>query len=44
MQKQATLTAASAKINSKFGASFAVYDGSNTGKNLQLMKDRLIVQ
>lgn len=33
-----------AKITAKEGASFSVYDGYITGKNLQLVKRKLIVQ
>ena len=33
-----------AKISSKEGAAFSVYDGYAVGKNLQLIKDKLIVQ
>jgi len=33
-----------AKISSKEGANFSIYDGYSWGKNLQLVKDSLIVQ
>ncbi len=39
-----TVTGSSAKITEKEGDSFSSYDGYITGKNLQLIKDRLIVQ
>jgi activator of HSP90 ATPase len=33
-----------AKISSKEGTPFSIYDGFSWGKNLQLVKDKLIVQ
>jgi activator of HSP90 ATPase len=33
-----------AKISAKEGASFSIYDGYSFGKNLQLVKNKLIVQ
>mgnify|MGYP003336434432 CR=1 FL=1 len=33
-----------AKISPKEGAAFSIYDGYSWGKNLQLVKDKLIVQ
>jgi len=38
------VTGATAKIDSKEGTKFQAYDGYITGKNLQLIKDILIVQ
>jgi activator of HSP90 ATPase len=43
-KKHSELTGGSAKITSKIGASYSVYDGYITGKNLHLVKDQMIVQ
>jgi activator of HSP90 ATPase len=37
-------TGVTARIKEKEGSSFSVYDGYATGRNLQLIKDKLIVQ
>ncbi len=38
------ITGGEAKISAKEGATFSVYDGYAVGRNLQLIKDKLIVQ
>ena len=38
------ITGGEAKISAKEGTSFSVYDGYAVGKNLQLIKDKLIIQ
>jgi activator of HSP90 ATPase len=38
------VTASPAKITPKEGSKFSAHNGSITGKNLQLLKDKLIVQ
>jgi activator of HSP90 ATPase len=38
------ITGGAAKISSKEGVIFSVYDGYAAGRNLQLIKDKLIVQ
>lgn len=38
------VTGSPAKISSREGGKYSAYDGYITGKNLQLIKDRLIVQ
>ena len=43
-KKHAKFSGAAARISRKVGGSFSVYDGWATGKNLQLKKDKLIVQ
>ena len=43
-EKHTIVTGAMAKNTAKEGAKFSAYDGYITGKNLQLVKDRLIVQ
>lgn len=43
-KKHSELTGGPAKITSKIGASYSVYDGYITGKNLHLVKDQMIVQ
>jgi activator of HSP90 ATPase len=43
-KKHAAATGAPAKITAKAGAKYAVSDGYITGRNLQLVKDKLIVQ
>ena len=43
-KKHSELTGGPAKITSKIGAAYSVYDGYITGKNLHLIKDTLIVQ
>lgn len=43
-KKHSELTGGPAKITSKIGATYSVYDGYITGKNLHLIKDTLIVQ
>jgi len=43
-KKHSLTTGAPAKISNKEGSTFAVYDGYITGKNLKLVKDKLIVQ
>ena len=43
-KKHSLATGAMAKINSKEGSKFSAHGGYITGKNLQLVKDRLIVQ
>jgi activator of HSP90 ATPase len=43
-KKHSTATASQAKITSKEGGKFTAHGGSITGKNLQLIKDKLIVQ
>ncbi len=39
-----TITGGEAKIFAREGGTFSVYDGYAVGKNLQLIKDKLIVQ
>jgi len=43
-KKHSEVTGGPTKISDKEGTSFNVYDGYITGKNLQLIKDKLIVQ
>jgi len=43
-KKHTQSTGAPAKISAKVGSSFSAHDGFITGKNLQLVKDRLIIQ
>lgn len=43
-EKHSLTTGAPAKISAKEGSIFSAYDGYITGKNLKLIKDRLIVQ
>ena len=43
-EKHSIVTAAKAKISEKEGSKFSAHDGYITGKNLQLVKNRLIVQ
>ena len=43
-KKHAEVTGAPASISSKQGSKFSAHGGYITGKNLQLIKDRLIVQ
>lgn len=43
-KKHAASTGASAKISSKEGGKFSAYDGYIEGRNLQLIKNKLIVQ
>jgi activator of HSP90 ATPase len=43
-KKHSAATGVPAKISGKVGGSFSVYNGVITGKNLQLLKDKLIVQ
>ncbi|HXS58259.1 MAG TPA: SRPBCC domain-containing protein [Hanamia sp.] len=42
--KHSTATGAPAEIADKEGSTFSAHNGYITGKNLQLLKDRLIVQ
>lgn len=43
-KKHSTATGAPAKIAAKEGSQYSVHSGYITGKNLQLVKDKLIVQ
>lgn len=43
-KKHSEATGAPARISAKEGSKFSVHNGYITGKNLQLVKDRLIVQ
>ena len=43
-KKHSAATGAPAKITEKEGSKFSAHDGYITGKNLQLLKDKLIVQ
>ncbi len=43
-KKHSMATAAPAKISQKEGGRYSAHDGYITGKNLQLVKDKLIVQ
>lgn len=43
-KKHSAATGAPAKISAKEGSSFSVHNGYITGKNLQLLKNKLIVQ
>ena len=43
-KKHSMATGAMAKINIKVGSKFSAHGGYITGKNLQLVKDKLIVQ
>jgi activator of HSP90 ATPase len=43
-KKHSLVTAAPAKISAKVGAKFSAHGSYITGKNLQLIKDKLIVQ
>jgi activator of HSP90 ATPase len=43
-KKHSEITGGPVKITNKVGAGYSVYDGYITGKNLELIKDRLIVQ
>jgi len=43
-KKHSLVTGGAAKIIAKEGAKFSAYDNYATGKNLQLIKDKLIVQ
>jgi activator of HSP90 ATPase len=43
-KKHSAATGAPAKISNKEGGSFSAYGGYITGKNLQLLKNKLIVQ
>ena len=43
-KKHSLTTGAPAKISAKDGSTFSAYDGYITGKNLKLVKDKLIVQ
>jgi activator of HSP90 ATPase len=43
-KKHSIATGAPAKISAKEGAAYSAHGGYITGKNLQLVKDRLIVQ
>jgi activator of HSP90 ATPase len=43
-KKHSAATGAQAKISAKEGSSYSVHNGYITGKNLKLVKDRLIVQ
>ena len=43
-KKHSLLTGAPAKISAKEGSKFSAHGGYITGKNLQLVKDKLIVQ
>jgi activator of HSP90 ATPase len=43
-KKHSAVTGAPAKITAKEGTNYSAHDGYITGKNLQLVKDRLIVQ
>ena len=43
-KKHSEITGALAKISAKEGAKFTAYDDYITGKNLQLIEDKLIVQ
>lgn len=43
-KKHSLATGGPVKISSKEGAKYTVYDGYITGKNLQLIKNKLIVQ
>lgn len=43
-KKHSMVTGATAKITNKEGANFSAHDGYIKGKNLQLIKDKLIVQ
>jgi activator of HSP90 ATPase len=43
-KKHALICGAECKISPKEGAAYSVYGGYATGKNLQLVKDKLIVQ
>ena len=43
-KKHALVTGAPAKITAKAGSSYSAHDGYIKGKNLQLIKDKLIVQ
>ena len=43
-KKHSVATGAPAKISSKEGGTYSAHDGYITGKNLQLVKDKLIVQ
>ncbi len=43
-KKHSELTGAPASITNKIGASYSVYEDYITGKNLELVKDKLIVQ
>jgi len=43
-KKHSTATGAAAKISGKVGGSFSARNGYITGKNLQLVKNKLIVQ
>ena len=43
-KKHSLISGSPARINAKPGATFSVHGGYTTGKNLHLVKDRLIVQ
>ena len=43
-KKHSEITGGPAKISAKEGAAFSVYDGYIVGKNLHLVKDKMIVQ
>jgi activator of HSP90 ATPase len=43
-KKHASFTGGAATISRAVGGSFSVYDGYATGKNIELVKDRKIVQ
>src|SRR3990167_9059660 len=43
-KKHAAFTNARAKIDRKIGGEFSVWDGYATGKNKELVKDKLIIQ
>ena len=43
-KKHSIATGAQAKISEKTGSRFSAFDGYATGKNLHLVKDRMIVQ
>jgi len=43
-KKHTEATGAPARISAKVGAKFSAYDGYITGKNLHLVKEKLIVQ
>ena len=43
-KKHSAVTQSKAKINAKVGAAFSAYNGFILGKNLQLVKDKQIVQ
>ncbi len=43
-KKHAAFTGAGAKISRKIGGSFSVFDGYSSGKNIELIEDKKIVQ